>query len=192
MGELSYFCPRASLDIKNRKMKKIVLIYWPKKGNVEKTAHWIYEQFDESIIDIVTITSIEIEKLSQYENIIIGGSTTGADNWGDTHKSRWIEFFEKLEKVDLTGKKVAFFGLGDQILYPEHFVDGMELLKTEFSKYDVGFVGTWPTDGYEHTGSDSIEGDKFIGLALDEDQQSELTAERIKTWAAQLKEEFGL
>lgn len=173
-------------------MKKIALIYWPKKGNVEKSAHWIYEQFDESVIDIFTITTIEIEKLSQYDNIIIGGSTTGADNWGDTHKSRWIEFFDKLEKIDLTGKKVTFFGLGDQILYPNHFVDGMALLKTEFSKHDVEFVGAWPTDGYDHTGSDSVEGDKFIGLALDEDQQSELTAERIKTWAAQLKVEFGL
>ena len=192
MGELSYFCQRATIGINNLKMKKIALIYWPKKGNVEASAQKIYEQFDESIIDIFTITSVDVEQLTQYGNIIIGGSTTGADNWGDTHKSRWIEFFEKLEEVNISGKKVAFFGLGDQVLYPDHFVDGMAHLKSEFVKFDVQFVGAWLTDGYEHTGSDSIEDGKFIGLALDEDQQPELTEERIKTWTGQLKSEFGL
>lgn len=192
MGELSYFCPRASLDIKNRKMKKIALIYWPKKGNVEKAAHQIYEQFDKSIIDIFTITAVDMEQLSQYENIIIGGSTTGADNWEDAHKSRWIEFFKGLEKINPSGKKVAFFGLGDQILYPDHFVDSMAQLKSEFAKFDVQFVGTWSTEGYEHTGSDSIEDEKFIGLALDEDQQPEMTSGRIKAWTDQIKSELGL
>ena len=71
MSDLSYFCPIGSLGIKNRKMKKIVLIYWPKKGNVEKTARKIYERFDESIIDIFTITGVDMNTLSQYENIII-------------------------------------------------------------------------------------------------------------------------
>jgi flavodoxin I len=33
---------------------------------------------------------------------------------------------------------------------------------------------------------------KFVGLALDEDNQSELTAGRIEAWATQLKTVFGL
>ena len=173
-------------------MKKIALIYWPKKGNVEASAKRIYEKFDRSLIDIFTITEIDVEKLSGYDNIIIGGSTTGADHWEDAHKTRWLDFFERLEEVNLSGKKVALFGLGDQVLYPDHFVDGMAQLKSEFVKYDVHFVGCWPADGYEHTGSDSIEDGKFIGLALDEDQQPELSAERIETWTKQLKKDFGV
>lgn len=172
-------------------MKKIVLIYWPKKGNVEKTAYKIYKHFDESIIDIFTITGVDMNTLSQYENIIIGGSTTGADNWEDTHKSKWIEFFTALEKSNLEAKKVAFFGLGDQILYPDNFVDGMAHLKQEFSKQKVHFVGSWPIEGYEYTGSDAVEDGKFIGLALDEDQQSELSDDRIQVWTDQLRIEFG-
>lgn len=172
-------------------MKKTALIYWPKKGNVEASARKIYQKFNESDIDIFTITEVDVEQLPGYDNIIIGGSTTGADNWEDAHKTRWMEFFDRLEEVNLSGKKVALFGLGDQILYPDHFVDGMAQLKSEFVKYNVQFVGSWPTDGYEHTGSDAIENGMFIGLALDEDQQHEMTDERIETWTAQLKREFG-
>nr|MBA3924398.1 flavodoxin FldA [Nostocaceae cyanobacterium] len=40
--------------------------------------------------------------------------------------------------------------------------------------------------------SKAVRDGKFVGLALDEDNQSELTAERIKAWAAQLKGEFGV
>jgi hypothetical protein len=32
---------------------------------------------------------------------------------------------------------------------------------------------------------------KFIGLAIDEDNQSDLTDERVKAWVAQIKKEFA-
>jgi flavodoxin I len=53
-------------------------------------------------------------------------------------------------------------------------------------------VGFWSTDGYEHSDSKAIKNGKFVGLAIDEDNQSELTDERIKKWVAQIKPEFGL
>jgi flavodoxin I len=185
-----YYCPRAAYNIKNEKMKKIALIYWPKKGNVEKAANKIYKKFDEAQVDLFTITSVDIDRLSGYDVIIIGGSTVGADNWEDTHKSRWLDFFMGLEGAKIDGKVVAIFGLGDQILYPEHFVDGMAHIKSELSRHDVRFVGKWPTEGYEHTDSKALEGDHFIGLALDDDQQPELTDERIERWVEMIKKEF--
>jgi len=53
-------------------------------------------------------------------------------------------------------------------------------------------VGYWPADGYDFTESKALRDGKFVGLALDEDNQSDLTDERIKAWVAQLKPEFGL
>jgi flavodoxin I len=38
----------------------------------------------------------------------------------------------------------------------------------------------------------AVKNGKFVGLALDEDNQSELTNQRIKIWVSQLKAEFGL
>ena len=45
--------------------------------------------------------------------------------------------------------------------------------------------------GYNFTDSDGVEGDKFFGLALDLDQQDELTDERIDKWVNQIKKEAG-
>lgn len=48
------------------------------------------------------------------------------------------------------------------------------------------------TEGYDFTESKAVRDGKFVGLALDEDNQSELTQQRIKTWVAQLKQKFAL
>jgi len=141
---------------------------------------------------IFTITSVDVEKISEYKLLIIGNSTVGADNWEDTHKSRWYEFFAKLENLDLSKTFVAIYGLGDQILYPDNFVDGIATIKEEFGKCDAKFIGRWPIEGYEHTDSKSIDGEEFLGLALDEDQQSELSDSRIEKWLSQIISEAKL
>ncbi|MBI9109306.1 MAG: hypothetical protein JEZ04_21345 [Spirochaetales bacterium] len=48
-------------------------------------------------------------------------------------------------------------------------------------------VGSWPADGYSFTESKAIVDGKFIGLVLDEDNQPELTEDRIEEWTACLK-----
>ncbi len=175
---------------KNQRMKKTAVIYWPKKGNVENTAKKISALFDSGSIDVFTISEVKVEKLTEYDLLIFGGSTIGADNWEDTHTSKWYSFFESMKNLDLSGKTAAIYGLGDQILYPEHFVDGMAVIRDEFSGTGLRFVGAWPVEDYEHTDSKSIEGDYFIGLALDYDHQSELSEKRITKWVELLKSEF--
>lgn len=171
-------------------MKKTALIYWPKKGNVENTAGKIARHFDEGSIDVFTISEADVDKLSGYDLIIFGGSTIGADNWEDTHTTKWYSFFEAMRQLDLNGKLGAIYGLGDQVLYPEHFVDGMATIRDEISSTGIRFIGSWPAVGYEHTDSKSVDGDHFIGLALDDDQQPELSDERIKHWVETLKAEL--
>lgn len=174
-------------------MKKIILLYWPKGGNVEKSARLIHEQFDESQIHLADIMSIVGDELDRYEYVIAGGSTVGAEIWEEADDSfKWESFFKELDKANLKGKKVALFGLGDQVLYPNHFVDGMGIMKKEFEKRGARIIGHWPTDTYEFTDSDAIENGKFVGLAIDEDQQSDLTESRVKEWTKLLKKEFGL
>jgi hypothetical protein len=52
-------------------------------------------------------------------------------------------------------------------------------------------AGKRPAFGYHFEQSQGLaEADYFYGLALDEDQQPELTAERISTWIYQLSPEF--
>jgi flavodoxin long chain len=173
-------------------MKKTALIYWPKKGNVEKTAARIAEHFSKDAIDVLTVAEADAAKLPGYDLLIFGGSTVGADNWEDAHTSKWYRFFEDLKKIDLHGKPAAIYGLGDQVLYPDHFVDGMAIIRDELLAAGARIIGRWPAEGYEHTDSRSQEGDHFIGLALDEDQQADFSEERVARWIGMLKAEAGL
>jgi flavodoxin I len=173
-------------------MKKIALIYWPKKGSTEAAAHKIYSRFAKDTIDIFTITEINTAEFEMYDAFIIGGSTTGADNWENAHKTRWTDFFAKLEKAMIKGKPFALYGLGNQVLYPNHFVDGMAFLKEIFEKQGAVLKGLWPIDGYDFEESESVENGMFYGLALDFDTQDELTDSRIDQWVAQVRKEFGI
>ena len=173
-------------------MKKIALIYWPKKGNTETAAQKIYSRFKKGTVDIFTITEINTAEFAMYDAFIVGNSTTGADHWEAAHKTRWNDFFSKLEKAEIKGKPFAMFGLGNQIIYPNNFVDGLAFLKEIFELHGAKLKGMWPVQGYEFGDSEAVEDGMFYGLALDFDQQPELTDSRIAKWVAQVSKEFGI
>lgn len=54
-------------------------------------------------------------------------------------------------------------------------------------------VGHWPTAGYHFEASKALVDDKtFVGLAIDEDRQPELTAARVDAWVKQISDEMSL
>jgi flavodoxin I len=173
-------------------MEKIGIIYWPKEGSVEKIAKQIYNKFDKINVDIFDILSIEATDLVNYDCLIMGGSTVGSEVWQDAQdNNKWNVFFGELDKLNLKDKEVAIFGLGNQILYPNNFVDGMVIIRDEFEKRGAQIIGKWSTEGYAFTDSLAVEDEKFIGLAIDEDQQEDLTDERIEGWLAKLRTEMN-
>ena len=101
----------------------------------------------------------------------------------------WEQLIDDLVDLNFKGKKIALFGLGDQIEYPGSFVDGMGTLYCRLPVKDqiVGFVST---KGYDYYFSSAEKDGEFVGLAIDEDKQAELTTKRIKQWVAKLKKEF--
>jgi len=174
-------------------MKKIILLYWRKGGNTENAAKKIYEMFNAENIDIFDVPSFDVNTIENYDLIILGGSTVGADHWSEASADNvWAAFFHKLEQHDLSGKHIALFGLGDQVLYPDHFVDDLGILKSEADKVGATLIGQWPVEGYSFNDSEGAENGMFYGLALDEDSQSELTGERIKKWTDKLKEAVNI
>ncbi len=174
-------------------MKKVLILFWGKGGNVERAARKVFRMFPSGQTDISDVVSFDVSTINNYDLIILGGSTVGAELWTDVKDdNEWNRFFRKVEKIDLSGKYVAFFGLGDQVLYPDHYVDALGIFKEEMLKTGATHIGNWPTGGYRFTDSDGMEGDHFFGLALDEDRQAEFTEERVKKWTDMLKEEVGL
>jgi len=172
-------------------MKKIAIVYWPKRGNVSNAAKKIHRLIEDKA-DFYGLDQFNQKQVEAYDYFIFGSSTVGADSWRDANTAdKWMPFFKKMEDMGIRmhGKKVALFGLGDQVLYPDHFVDGMEILKKEFEKLGAEVVGDWPNEGYEFTGSASLEGDHFIGLALDEDHQDNQTEARAARWLQMLEKQ---
>ena len=52
-------------------------------------------------------------------------------------------------------------------------------------------IGRWPTEGYDFDYSVAQDGDEFLGLGLDNDNQDEETEERLIIWAELITEEFN-
>jgi len=171
-------------------MKKVALIYWPEDGNVEAIAEKIKTMYGGEIT-VSSIANIDKDILNDSDNWIIGGSTVGSHVWEDADDSnKWSELFNLLDEFDLNTKVVAFYGLGDQILYPNHFVNGLGVFQEEFEKRNANIIGQWPTEGYDYTDSEGVKGDHFYGLALDEDNQEELTEERLTKWLEMIQKDF--
>ena len=170
-------------------MSKIGLFFGTQTGNTQTLAEDIQKALGgESVVTLHDVADAEASDLADYNALIIGCPTW---NIGEM-QSDWEGLYEELDSVDFNGKTVAYFGPGDQIGYADNFQDAMGILEEKISSLGGKTVGHWPIDGYDFTESKAVKNGTFVGLPLDEDNQSDLTDQRIKAWVAQLKPAFGL
>lgn len=152
--------------------------YGSTTGCTEGVAGKIADQVAEQSVALVNITAAAPEDLQRYDLLILGTST-----WGDGElQDDWASFVGKLDGVDLSGRRVALFGLGDQVGWGDTFVDGMGLLFEVVTGLGAEVVGGWPVTGYDFRSSQAVIDGKFVGLALDENNQPDLTDSRIRDW----------
>ena len=160
-------------------MKNIGIFFGSDTGNTEAVANKIAAQLG---VDASDIAGCSNEIFDDLDLIILGTPTA---NYGEMQPD-WDYFVPELEDADLSGKKVALFGLGDQVDYPDSFQDAMGDLAELVEEAGGEIIGQWSTDGYDFNDSRAVNDDKFVGLALDEDRQPELTDDRIATWLVSL------
>ncbi|MFP4007327.1 MAG: flavodoxin FldA [Spirulinaceae cyanobacterium] len=169
-------------------MSQIGLFYGSTTGKTEDIAERIQEALGDDVVTLHEISEAENSDFEQYEKLIIACPTWDIGEL----QSDWDGYYPELDELDFSGKSVAYFGTGDQIGYADNFQDAMGILEAKISELGGKTVGYWPTDGYDFNESKAVKNGKFVGLAIDEDNQSELTDERITAWTTQLKSEFGL
>ena len=171
-------------------MSKVGLFFGSDEGNTEGVAYRIQQKLGEDRVDVHDIADATQLEFTHYDRIILGISTW---DFGQI-QSDWEEFWDDVSEIDFSGKTVAFFGLGDQFGYGDFFLDAMGMLHDVVEGAGARIIGHWPTEGYEFDASKAeITGaHKFVGLALDEDQQPELTEERLERWCEQIRREFDL
>jgi flavodoxin I len=134
---------------------KVGLVYSTTTGNTETVAGYIAAKTGLEAVDIGDLSGDDV---AGFDGLIIGAPTwhTGADS--ERSGTAWDEFiYGDLTGLDLKGKKVAIFGLGDQSGYGDNFCDAMDELKSCFSAQGAEVIGSWSTDGYEHMESKSVE-----------------------------------
>lgn len=169
-------------------MDKIGLFYGTYTGVTSMVAQKIAKELGEQYVNLHNICS-DGDKMQDYTKLIIGTSTWSI---GELQED-WDAFMPKLQAMDFTGKTVALFGTGDQIGYPDTFLDGMGMLYETFQYRGATFIGFWPTTGYDFTSPlPLLDHDHFVGLAIDEDNQPELTDERVKQWCDLIRADLGL
>ncbi|MEM7114892.1 MAG: flavodoxin [Chloroflexota bacterium] len=129
----------------------------------------------------------QLMRLLTYNQILVGIPTWNVGKLQDD----WEIVYPYLNRVDLSDKTIAIFGIGDQFGYPENFQDAVGILGRKFKERGATLVGYTSTDGYEHTYSVGVEGEQFMGLAIDDINQPEQTDERLARWVVQVKAEFS-
>ena len=155
------------------------LIYSSYTGLTFDIATTIDKQLDVLNLEVLEVSSINSSDFLRFDFLILGVPT-----WfvGELEPD-WDDYFPDFEKIDFTGKDIAIFGLGDQYGYPDNFGDWIGILAEVIIKNGGNIIGYWPNKGYDFNKSIGLAPNgMFYGLALDEDNEPELTDERIKYW----------
>jgi flavodoxin I len=166
-------------------MKKIGLFYGSSTGKTKKVAELIQKELGVKNTDLHNIKEVNSSDVLKYDNLIFGTSAWGVGDMQDD----WETFIDDLAILDLSDKKIALFGLGDQVEYPESFVDGLGTLYCRIPVKD-NIIGFCTTEGYKYYYSTAEKDGQFVGLVLDQDKQPELTGKRVKEWVIKLKKSF--
>ncbi|MBV1790543.1 flavodoxin [Marinobacterium sp. D7] len=171
-------------------MSKIGLFYASTTGNTESVAEQIAGVIEGVELELHDIATEGVESIADYDRLILGISTW---DFGELQED-WDAEWEVLSRIDFSGRKVALFGLGDQIGYGEWFLDAMGMLAELVKAQGGELVAPWPITGYEFDASRALTeaGDSFVGLAIDEDAQAGETSSRIERWVPQVLSAFGL
>ncbi len=175
-------------------MAKIGIFFGTDTGRTRLIARQIAKKLGEDADPPVNIGRTTLADFLAYDALIVGSPTLGdgmlpGESTGLNQPS-WEEFLPQLADADLTGKTIAIYGLGDQKKYPDEFVDAIGILHDAFADLGARLIGRWPTAGYDFAASKAVDGDEFLGLAIDQHHQGMLTESRIDTWLSQIKPEL--
>ncbi len=173
--------------IKRRAMK-IGLFYGSTTCYTEMAAEKIRALIGPELVDLHNIKDVPLTLMQEYDILILGISTWDFGELQEDWESRW----EDIQDVQLEGRIIALFGMGDQLGYGEWYQDALGLLHDQLVPKGVKLVGYWPNEGYEFDASKALidDGRHFVGLALDDANQYDQTESRIEQWVDQILSEI--
>lgn len=169
-----------------RVMKSIAIVYGSTTGNTKEVAEMLKAELKDFEVSLFDVANRPFVELAKFQNIILGTSTWGAGDIQDD----WELAINDLKATNLVGKVVALFGLGSASGFADTFVDGMGTLYDAACETNCKLVGATSAEGYGHSSSTAVRDGKFVGLAIDHDNESNLTPSRIAEWVKAIAPEF--
>jgi len=152
------------------------IYYSTQTGNTETVAGYISEAAG---VDIVDIGDAADDEITALDSIIVGAPTWHTDQEEERSGTEWDTWlYSTLPNIDVSGKNVAVFGVGDQASYAEYYCDAAGELYDLFEAAGCKMMGFTSTDGYDHDSSKAERDGKFIGLMCDEDNQDDMSEDR--------------
>lgn len=161
-------------------MSKAIVVYGSTTGTTEDIAGRIAKALG---TDVINVSDLNNDVIASNDLLVLGSSTWGCGELQDD----WYSGVELLKSANLSGKKVAVFGCGDSASYSDTFCDAMSIIADAADQAGATLVGSVSTDGYTFDASASVKDGKFVGLAIDEMNESDKTDDRIAAWVASIK-----
>lgn len=161
-------------------MKKTVVIYGSTTGTLQAIAENIAEKLGVEAIDVANLDS---QVIADHDNLLLGTSTWGAGELQDD----WYDGVNTLKDTGLAGKTVALFGTGDSESYPDTFNGALKELYDAVQAAGANVLEGVSADDYTFDDSEAVVDGKFVGLALDDVNESDKTEERIESWLQSIK-----
>ena len=158
-------------------MKKTIVVFGSSTGTCEGIAGDIAAKLNTEAINVSDLTA---DVIAENDNLILGTSTWGAGEVQDD----WYDGLNTLKAADLNGKTVAIFGCGDSASYSDTFCGGMAEIYNAAKQAGANIIGAVDASEYSYDDSEAVVDGKFVGLALDNDNEESKTPERIDTWVA--------
>jgi len=168
---------------------KIGLFYGSTTCYTEIAAEKIQATIGADLIELHNLKDEPLAHCLDYDFIIFGISTW---DYGELQED-WESSWQNIADLDLSEKTIALYGMGDQIGYTEWFQDALGMLHEQVATQGARLIGYWPNKGYEFSASKALSADKshFVGLSLDEDNQYQLSEQRIEQWCEQILIEYS-
>jgi flavodoxin I len=162
---------------------KIAIVYSHSAKKTSLVAKEIATLFDQKVVD-VNIDTHEIKDLTGFDLLLLG-----APSWFDGElPTYWDELVPAIEITKFNKTKIAIFGNGDQVGYPENFGDAVGLLAEVFQNSGAQIIGHTSIEGYSFEASKAVENNQFLGLILDFENQKSKNKKRIQDWVANINE----
>lgn len=158
----------------------ITIVFGSDGGTTRSTAKKIAARCNARVVSIRKAVASDFEQCSL---LILACPTYGTGEL----QSDWADNLNKLEEANLSSKKVALLGLADQVSYPFSFADAIGILYDIVVEKGAEVVGFTSIEDYSYAESLAVRDGQFVGLVLDEDNQSQQSDKRIDAWLSAIK-----